>query len=74
MGSVILLQLDTIGLINMHGILIRVCIGGVQNSNHAYFIFNALSFSVISSFSVGEMSMCNGSYTLRLFRCIPLHY
>ena len=43
------------------------------NSNHACFnkplFFNALSFSVISSFSVGEMSMCNSSYTLRLFRC-----
>ena len=51
----------------------HVCFGGLQNSNHACFnkplFFNALSFSVINSFSVGEMSMCNGSYTLRLFRC-----
>ena len=48
----------------------RVCFGCLQNSNHACFnkplFFNALIFSVIS---VGEMSMCNGSYTLRLFRC-----
>ena len=51
----------------------RVCFGGLQNSNHACFkkplFFNALSFSVINSFSVGEMSVCNGSYTLGLFRC-----
>ena len=51
-----------------------VCFGGLQNSNHACFnkalFFNALGFSVISSFSVGEMSMCNGSDCLG----VPLHY
>ena len=41
----------------------------MQNSNDACFKEHFSSFSTISSFSVGEMSMCNGSYTLGLFRC-----
>ena len=51
----------------------RVCLGGLQNSNHACFrkplFLNALDFSIISSFNVGEISVCNGLYTLGSFRC-----
>ena len=63
MGSVMLLQLDTIGLIPI-GVLwiffkkynldVRVCLGGLQNSNHDCFknplVFNNSSLSVIVFF------------------------
>jgi hypothetical protein len=80
MGSVILLQLDTIGLIPM-GFLwiffkkksldVRVCLGGLQNSNHVCFknsfFFSASSFSIIFSFSMGVISSRRGLYTLASF-------
>ena len=82
MGSVMLLQLDTIGLIPIgflwiffkkYSLDVRVCLGGLQKSNHVCFkkpfLFNALSLSMICSFSMSDISSQRGLYTLGSFRC-----
>ena len=81
MGSVMLLQLDTIGLIPIgflwiffkkYSLDMRVCLGGLQNSNHACFrnplFLNSLSLFVMLSFSVGDMSSSRGLYTVGSLR------
>ena len=81
MGSVMLLQLDTIGLIPIgflwiffkkYSLDVRVCLGGLQNSNQGCFksplFLNNLSLSMILSFSVGEMSSSRGLYTVGSLR------
>ena len=81
MGSVMLLQLDTIGLIPIrflwiffkkYSLDVRVCFGGLQNSNHVCFksplFLSSLSLFRMLSFSVGEMSSARGLYTVGSLR------
>ena len=76
MGSVILLQLDTIGLIPIgkkYSLDVRVCLGGLQKSNHVCFssplFFSSLSLFRIISFSSEEISSWSGLYTVGSLRC-----
>lgn len=70
MGSAILLQLDTIGLIPIgflwiffrkYSLDVCACLGGLQNSNHACFkkpfLLSDISLSMIKSCNAGEISL-----------------
>lgn len=81
-GSVILLQLDTMGLIPI-GVLciffrkynldVRVVLGGLQNSNHASrispLLFNSTNLFIIPCLSSGDMSLSSGLYMLGSLKC-----
>ena len=51
---------------------VRVCLGGLQNSNHVCFkrplFLNSLSLFIILSFSVVDMSSSRGLYTVGSLR------
>ena len=51
----------------------RACLGGSQNSNHVCFrsplFFSDNNLFVMTSFSVGEISLCRGLYTAGSLRC-----
>ena len=82
MGSVMLLQLDTMGRIPIgflwiflrkYNLDVRVFAGGLHNSNHVC-LMNPLFLSKFSlfetlSFSFGVISSVRGLYTVLSFRC-----
>ena len=82
MGSVILLQLDTIGLMPIgflciffrkYSLDVRDFSGGLQKSYHVClirpFVFRSWSLHKIFCFSAGDMSSLRGLYMEVSFRC-----